>query len=148
MHQHACIHAAALCILYQSSTHAMEAHIPPHMLEHACTPNRHACALTSVGLSINPGTIRCVFASMQQEQRKARAWGLFVDHPGYCHTRWSLLVHCAKCAGTGIPRHGWGLPPAPSHSALTFSKFFLLTNPILLQPSTHTYIACAVPIMV
>jgi len=24
------------------------------------------------------------FASMHKEQRKARAWGLFVDHPGFC----------------------------------------------------------------
>jgi len=29
------------------------------------------------------------FASMYKEQRKAHAWELFVDHPGFCHASWS-----------------------------------------------------------
>jgi len=32
--------------------------------------------------------------------------GLFVDHLGFCHARWSLLVHCDRCT----PRRA---PPSP-----------------------------------
>jgi len=48
------------------------------------------------------------FASMHKEERlgSARAWELFVDHPGFCHARWSLLVHCDRCT----PRRA---PPSP-----------------------------------
>jgi len=70
-------------------------------------PNRHACTLTLVGLPIvltfYTNMMSCVFASMHKEQRKARAWGLFVDHPGYCHARRSLLVYCAMCASSRSP---------------------------------------------
>jgi len=30
---------------------------------------------------------------------------------------------CRPTPGTGIPRHSWGLPLAPSHSALTLFTF-------------------------
>ena len=45
-------------------------------------------------------------SSMHKEQRKARAWGLFVDHLGFCHARWSLIVHCDRCT----PRRALLLP--------------------------------------
>ena len=32
----------------------------------------------------------------------ARAWGLFVDHLGYCRARRSKIVHCARCAARRI----------------------------------------------
>jgi len=71
------------------------------------SPNRHACTCISVclpiGLTFYPSRVSCVVASMHKEQRKARAWGLFVDHPRYCRARRSRIVHCTRCAA----------PPAP-----------------------------------
>jgi len=114
--KHACIYAEALYILYEGSTHAMEVRMSPHMLEHACTPNRHACTCISVclliGLTFYPNRVSCVVASMHKEQRKARAWGLFVDHPGYCSARRSRIVHCARCAA----------PPAPLLHVFQFPR--------------------------
>ena len=70
MRKHSCIHAGALCILYEGSTHTMEARMPPRMLEHACTPNRHACTLTSVclpiGLTFYPSMVSCIVAKMHK----------------------------------------------------------------------------------
>jgi hypothetical protein len=46
------------------------------------------------------------FASMYKEQRKAHAWELFVDHPGFCHASWSLLAHCQLVTGVlRVERH-------------------------------------------
>jgi len=74
----------------------------PHMLEHACAPNRHACTLTLVcllmGVTFYPSMDSCVVASMNKDQRNARAWGLFVDHPGYCCATRLRILHCAMCA--------------------------------------------------
>jgi len=73
-------------------------------------PCRHACTLTLVGgpsvLTFYPNRMSCFFASMHKEQRKTRVRGLFVHHPGFCHVRWSLLVHCDRCT----PRRA---PPSP-----------------------------------
>ena len=33
---------------------------------------------------------------------------------------------CRPTPGAGSPRHGWGLPPAPSHSASAWFQFFLV----------------------
>jgi len=60
--------------------------------------NRHTCRLMSAVLTFYPNMRSCVFANMHKEQRKACAWGLFVNHLEYYHARWSVLVHCARCA--------------------------------------------------
>jgi len=49
-------------------------------------PCRYACTLTLVGKRVNfvsKHVVLC-FASMCKVQSKARAWVLFVDHPGFC----------------------------------------------------------------
>jgi len=75
-----------------------------HAYPHTCWSMRapHIGTLTLVclpiGLTFYPTMISCIFPSMHKEQRKARAWGMFVDHPGYYHARRSRIVHCARCA--------------------------------------------------
>jgi len=49
---------------------------------------------------------------MNKEQRKARAWGLFVDHPGYCRARRSRKLHCAMCAAPRAQLHACCTSPA------------------------------------
>ena len=107
MCKHPRMHAGALCILHGGSTHAMEKRMTKHMLEHAYTPNWHACTLTLVCLLIRltfyPSMVSCIGASMNKEQRNARARGLFVDHLGYCYARRSRIVHYARCAVPRVP---------------------------------------------
>jgi len=162
--KHTCRHAAALCISYNSSTHARGAHVPSHVVMHACNPtDTHARQHWWV-CRPSQRFCACVCANMHREQRKARAGGLFVDHPGYCpgvlqcecllhylacrypvasaNFKMRLKVHllgavlgdaaawcdlekaqtgeakvCRPAAGTGSPRSGWGLLPAPLHSS-------------------------------
>jgi len=49
---HACKSVATLCMLCNSSTHAMKARLPLHVLKHTCTPqNTHVCLGSLVELT-------------------------------------------------------------------------------------------------
>jgi len=97
---HACIHAAALCISYNSvcngSTRAptrCEAHMHTNRPAYMFTL---ALVYLPIGLTLYSNLISCACASMRKEHIKTAWGGLFVDHPEYCNGAQLLLVHCAR----------------------------------------------------